>query len=69
MFFVGPRNSSLLVFKTIAKEFGWYASTILYIPTVCLGAFIIFLPSYYYAKRKFKEQSALPEKAQLHKIS
>lgn len=69
MFFVGPRNSSLLVFKTISKEFGWYVSTLLYIPTVCLGAFIVFLPSYYYAKRKSEEQISLPKKAQLHKIS
>ncbi len=42
MFFVGPSNSSLLVFKQISEYFGWYVSTLLYIPTVCLGAFGIF---------------------------
>lgn len=52
MFFVGPRNSSLAVFKDIAKKFGWYVSTALYIPAVTLGAFIIFLPSYIYNKKK-----------------
>ncbi len=42
MFFVGPRNSSLVVFKDISEMFGWYVSTLLYIPVVCLGAYIIF---------------------------
>ncbi len=50
MFFVGPRNSSLAVFKQISKSFGWYVSTALYLPTVCLGAFVIFLPAHRYAK-------------------
>ena len=57
MFFVGPRNSSLAVFKDIAKKFGWYVSTALYIPAVTLGAFIIFLPAHIYAKKKAKKQS------------
>ncbi len=42
MFFVGPSNSSLVVFKQISEAFGWYVSTLLYIPVVCLGAYIIF---------------------------
>lgn len=54
MFFVGPSNSSLAVFKDISKHFGWYISTLLYIPTVCLGAYIIFLPMHLLAKRKEK---------------
>ncbi len=52
MFYVGPRNSPLLVFKTISQKLGWYISTMLYIPTVCLGAFIIYLPAHFYAKKK-----------------
>ena len=52
MFFVGPSNSSLIVFKTISENFGWYVSTALYIPTVCLGAFIIFLPFHLSAKKR-----------------
>ena len=43
MFFIGPQNSSLIVFKQIAEKFGWYVSTALYIPTVCFGAYLIFL--------------------------
>ena len=52
MFFVGPRNSSLAVFKDIAKNFGWYVSTALYIPAVTLGAFLLFLPAHFYYKKK-----------------
>ena len=51
MFFVGPSNSSLVVFKDICQNWGWYVGTLLYIPTVCLGAFVIFLP-FYFAKKK-----------------
>ena len=54
MFFVGPRNSSLAVFKDIATNFGWYVSTALYIPAVTLGAFLIFLPVHIYYKKKGK---------------
>lgn len=42
MFFVGPSNSSLIVFKDIAKNHGWYISTLAYLPTVSLGAFLVF---------------------------
>ena len=52
MFFVGPSNSSLVVFKQISEWLGWYVSTALYIPTVCLGAFLVFLPFHLFAKKK-----------------
>ena len=51
MFFVGPSNSSLIVFKDICQAYGWYVGTLLYIPTVCLGALVIFLP-FHFAKKK-----------------
>ena len=54
MFFVGPRNSSLVVFKQISEKFGWYVSTLLYIPTVCLGAYFVYLPAAFYYKKKIK---------------
>jgi uncharacterized membrane protein YwaF len=54
MFFVGPRNSPLIIFEDIAKNFGWYVSTALYIPVVTLGAFLIFLPTHIYYKKKGK---------------
>ncbi len=43
MFFVGPNNSPLIVFKTIAEKFGWVASTVIYIPVCALGAGLICL--------------------------
>ena len=58
MFFVGPSNSSLLVFKQISEMFGWYVSTALYIPAVCLGAFLVFLPAHLYAKKKAAKPAA-----------
>lgn len=60
MFFVGPKNSSLVVFKDIAKNFGWYVSTLLYVPAVCLGAYIVFLPFHIWEKKKAPKTA--PEK-------
>jgi uncharacterized membrane protein YwaF len=51
MFYVGPAISPLAVFKTIAGTFGWYVNTPLYLIAVTLGAFIIFLPFYIFAKK------------------
>jgi len=42
MFFVGPGNSPIIVFKQISELFGWYINTPVYIFAVCLGAYIIF---------------------------
>jgi len=42
MFFVGPGNSPIIVFKQISEWFGWYINTPVYIFAVCLGAYIIF---------------------------
>ena len=52
MFFVGPSNSPLIVFSWISEKIGWYVSTLLYLPVVCLGAYLIFLPVHLYEKRK-----------------
>lgn len=43
MFFIGPKNSSIIVFKQISESVGWYWSTALYIPALCLGAYLVFL--------------------------
>lgn len=51
MFFVGPRNSSIVVFKQISEMFGWYVSTALYIPAQCFGAYLCFLPKYLHHKK------------------
>ncbi|MBQ9082650.1 MAG: hypothetical protein IJY28_04020, partial [Clostridia bacterium] len=54
MFFVGPKESSLAVFSWFATQFGWYVSTALYIPSVCLGTYVIYLPFYHYKNKKKK---------------
>lgn len=43
MFFVGPGNSPLIVFKWISQTFGWYVNTVVYMLVVCLGAYLVFL--------------------------
>ena len=57
MFYVGPRYSPLAIFKDISLNFGWYVSTALYIPTVMLGAFLVFLPVHIYTKKKKNKKS------------
>lgn len=47
MFFVGPGNSPIIVFKQFSEWFGWYINTPIYIFAVCLGAYIVFLLIYY----------------------
>ncbi len=51
MFFVGPQVSSLVIFKDIGERFGWYISTLLYIPTIILGGFVVFC-LFHLAKKK-----------------
>ena len=41
MFFVGPANSSLIVFKDISQRFGWYVNTPLYMGSMIFAAFIV----------------------------
>ena len=40
-FYIGPSLSPLIIIKQISEKFGWYVGTILYIPAVALGAFLI----------------------------
>ncbi len=65
-FFVGPSNSSLIVFKQISEAFGWYTSTLLYIPAVIAGAGIFFLVFRWALDGKppfKKKKNAVPEEA------
>ena len=43
MFFVGPGNSPIIVFKQLSEWLGWYVSTPIYIAAVCLGAYLLFM--------------------------
>lgn len=58
-FYIGPSNSPLAVFKTISVNYGWYISTLLYIPALSIGAFVIFLPFHLHHRKK-QMQCALP---------
>lgn len=42
MFFVGPRTSPIVVFETIAQNFGWYVCTPLFLFASSVAAFVIF---------------------------
>ena len=52
MFFVGPGNSPIVVFKQFSEWFGWYVNTPIYIFAVCLGAYIIFALIYRIQNKK-----------------
>lgn len=43
MFFVGPGNSPIIVFKWISEQFGWVVCTTVYMISVCTGVFLIVL--------------------------
>ncbi len=59
MFYVGPGESPLIVCKDIAKNYGWYVCTALYLPAVSAGAFLVFLPVYLYERHKKKRIKSL----------
>jgi len=47
MFFVGPGDSPIIVFKQFSQWFGWYINTPIYIFALCLGAYILFAAIYW----------------------
>lgn len=51
MFFLGPADSSLVVFDVIAKTFGWYVNTPLYMGALALGAYLCGLPFLWWNNR------------------
>lgn len=51
MFFVGPGNSPLIVFKQFSEWFGWYINTPIYIFAVCFGAYLLFVLIYWIQNR------------------
>lgn len=52
MFFVGPGNSPIIVFKQFSQWFGWYINTPIYIFAVCLGAYWLFVLIYCLQNKK-----------------
>lgn len=55
-FYIGPSRSPLIIIKQISEMFGWYVGTILYIPAVILGAFLICLLLRRITRTKNKEK-------------
>ena len=47
MFFVGPGNSPIIVFKQFSEWFGWYINTPIYMFAVSLGAYLLFVLIYW----------------------
>ncbi len=43
MFYVGPQINPIIVFKTIATNYGWYVCTPIYLLALSLGAFVFYL--------------------------
>ncbi len=52
MFFVGPGDSPIVVFKQFSQWFGWYVNTPIYIFAVCLGAYLVFVLIYWLQNRE-----------------
>lgn len=43
MFFLGPGHSSIIVFKQISMTCGWVVCTLIYIPVVAIGSWLLWL--------------------------
>lgn len=52
MFFVGPGESPIIVFKQFCKWFGWPVNTFIYMFALCLGAYLIHLLIQLFMKKK-----------------
>ena len=61
IFFVGPGNSPIIVFKQFSQWFGWYINTPIYIFAVCLGAYILFVLIYWIQNKElpFRKKQAV----------
>jgi len=62
MFFVGPGNSPIIVFKQFSQWFGWYINTPIYLFALCLGAYAIFVLIYFLQNKKLPFQEKRRQK-------
>jgi uncharacterized membrane protein YwaF len=44
MFFIGPENSPIIVFKNISAKFGWFVNDLIYIPLMTIGSYLMYYP-------------------------
>ena len=63
MFFVGPGNSPLVVFKQFSEWFGWYVNTPIYMFAVGLGAYLIYLLTDRLQNKKCKQKMVAARKS------
>ena len=56
MFFVGPGNSPIIVFKQFSQWFGWYINTPIYIFAVSLGAYLLHILIYWAQNKKLPKR-------------
>ena len=59
MFFIGPANSSIIVFKDIAARYGWYVNAPIYLAALCIGGLIFYAP-FNFASRKSRRAANDP---------
>lgn len=55
MFFIGPATSNIAVFRDISAKLGWYVNAPIYMFSVCLGAFLFYMPPYLLFRNKGKK--------------
>ena len=60
MFFVGPGDSSIIVFKQFSQWFGWYVNTPIYMFALGLGAYIIFVLIYWLQNKQLPFRKRTP---------
>lgn len=60
MFFVGPGNSPIAVFSQFSQWFGWYVNTPIYIFALCLGAYLVFLLTYFLQNKELPTKKKQP---------
>jgi len=54
MFFIGPSPNPIIVFSWIAGKFGWFTATVVYIPAVVAGAYIVYMISCFVRRKAQK---------------
>ncbi len=56
MFYVGPSNSPIIVFKDISAKYGWYVNTPLYLGCIALAAFAFYAPFCYVNQKRIAKK-------------
>lgn len=60
MFFVGPGESPIIVFKQFCRWFGWYVNTFIYMLALCLGGYLVFLLTWGLRSKRLQRREKQP---------